>query len=108
MCDIKSKVKSSVVLYRSQFQEIVSFSIGFTDESFVINITASCNNISIFRRWFNIHYSGYYFLAVVRIYLEVFLQMNVERQFSFKTGLSNQQSDANLRTQVIQWRSIRN
>ena len=60
MCDIESKVKRSVVLDRSQFQEIVSSFIGFADESFVINITESCNNISIFRRWFYIHYSGYY------------------------------------------------
>ena len=36
------------------------FLIGFPHESFVINITESCNNISIFRRWFYIHYSGYY------------------------------------------------
>ena len=59
MCDIESKVKSSVVLDRSQFQEIVSILKGFADESFVIKITESRNNISIFRRWFYIHYSGY-------------------------------------------------
>ena len=49
MSDIESKEKSSVVLDRSQFQEIFSFLIGFADESFVINITESCNNISIYR-----------------------------------------------------------